>query len=390
MFKILVINPGSTTTKVAVFENDDAVFEDNIAHSAEETEKHETILGELEMRESTILYALMNKGYTPEDFDAVVGRGGILKPIPCGTYRICDRMVDDLREVSTIEGHASNLAGIIAGKLGKRFGKEAFIVDPVIVDEMMDEARFTGMPLVLRKSIWHALNQKASARLAAAEMGKSYDEVNLIVAHLGGGISVGAHQQGRTIDVNDALNGDGPFSPQRAGSVPAADIIRIAFSGQYTYTEMMKMIKGRAGLMAHLDTNDAREVNQRIDKGDEKARRVYRAMAYQVAKQITAMAAPLKGRVDGLVLTGGLTHDDRLVDWILEYCGFLAPVYRYPGENELKALALGALRVLRGEEPALDYAEAVETYAAVIPKPEPETPKDRGGDGNIAYIRILK
>nr|WP_250160247.1 butyrate kinase [Caloranaerobacter azorensis] len=285
---------------------------------------------------------------------AVVGRGGLLKPIAGGTYKVNERMLEDLK-VGVLGEHASNLGGILAHEIASQLNIPAFIVDPVVVDEMEDVARISGMPELERKSIFHALNQKAVARRAAKELGKAYNEVNLIVAHLGGGISVGAHKNGRVIDVNNALDGEGPFSPERTGGLPVGDLVKLCFSGKYTLAEMKKKIKGNGGLVAYLGTNDAREVVKMIENGDKKAELVYKAMAYQVAKEIGSLAAVLEGKVDGIILTGGIAYDKRFTKWIIDRVSFISKVFVYPGEDEMIALAEGGLRVLRGEEEAKVY-----------------------------------
>jgi len=283
-----------------------------------------------------------------------VGRGGLLKPIEGGTYQVNDRMLEDLR-AGLLGEHASNLGGILAFEISKAIGKKSFIVDPVVVDEMQDLARISGLKGIERKSIFHALNQKAVARKYAKSIDRKYEELNLIVAHLGGGVSVGSHEKGRVVDVPNALDGEGPFSPERAGSLPVGDIVNICFSGKYTKEEVKKMLKGNGGIVSYLNTNDAREVEERIDKGDEDARLIYYAMAYQVAKEIGASAAVLKGKVDGIIITGGIAYDKKFTSWIEERVSFIAPVIVYPGEDELTALAEGGLRVLRGEEEAKIY-----------------------------------
>jgi butyrate kinase len=297
---------------------------------------------------------LDEQGVRLDSLDAVVGRGGILRPNPSGTYLVSEKMLDELRHPKERE-HASNLGAIIADEIAQRAGVPAFIVDPVCVDEFDEIARISGLSEIERRSLSHALNLKVAARRVARELGKRYDEVNLVVAHLGGGISVSAHRRGRMIDVNQALDGTGPFAPERAGGLPVGDVIRLCYSGRYTYEEMSKKIAGRGGLVAHLGTNDARQVERRIEEGDQHARLIYQAMAYQIAKEIGLMATVLKGDVDAIVLTGGLARSDMLVDWIVERVEWIAPAMIYPGEDEMLAMAQGALRVLRGQEEARDY-----------------------------------
>ena len=347
--KILVINPGSTSTKIAVFDDESSVLEKTIRHSSEELKDFKNIIEQYDFRVKVIENVLKENGFKLEDFDAFVGRGGLLHPIESGTYRVNEAMLEDLKECKYGE-HASNLGAIIAYNLATKVNKPAYIVDPVVVDEMEPLARYSGLKGIERKSIWHALNQKAVARRAAKDLHKKYDEVNLVVVHLGGGISVAAHKKGRTVDVNNALNGDGPFAPERAGGLPTISLVDLCVSGKYTYEEMKKLLAGKGGLVSHLGTNNAIEVEERIEKGDEYAKLVYEAMAYQVAKTVGEMAAVLKGEVDAIILTGGLARSKMLTDWIKERTSFIAPVLLYPGEDEMRALAEGALRVLKGEE----------------------------------------
>ncbi len=355
MHHILTINPGSTSTKVALYEDEHPLFVETIPHSAEEIAAFPHIADQYAFRRDAVLTLLDEQGVRLDSLDAVVGRGGILRPIPSGTYRVNERMLDELRHPKERE-HASNLGAIIADEIARRAGIPAFIVDPVCVDEFDEIARISGLPEIERRSLSHALNLKAAARRAARELGKRYDEVNLVVAHLGGGISVSAHQRGRMVDVNQALDGTGPFAPERAGGLPVGDVIRLCYSSEYTYEEMIKKIAGRGGLVAHLGTNDARQVERRIiEEGDEHARLIYQAMAYQIAKEIGLMATVLKGDVDAIVLTGGLARSEMLAAWIVERVEWIASVLIYPGEDEMLAMAQGTLRVLRGEEETRDY-----------------------------------
>ncbi|MTI57701.1 butyrate kinase [Geosporobacter ferrireducens] len=354
VYRILTINPGSTSTKIAIFDNEKPVLETTLRHPAEEINKFDKIFDQYEFRKNVILETLNENGINLTKLSAVVGRGGLLKPIQGGTYSVSDSMIEDLK-VGILGEHASNLGGILANEIAKQLNIPAFIVDPVVVDEMDEVARISGMPELARKSIFHALNQKAVARRAAAEMGKAYEDVNIIVAHLGGGISVGAHQNGRVIDVNNALDGEGPFSPERAGGLPVGDLAKMCFSGKYTIDDIKKKIKGQGGLVAYLGTNDGREVEKMISEGNEKAALVYEAMAYQVAKEIGSCAAVLKGKVDAVILTGGIAYDKKFVKWVSDRVAFIAQVIVYPGEDEMIALAEGGLRVLRGEETAKIY-----------------------------------
>lgn len=352
--RLLIINPGSTSTKIGVYEDEKPLFEETLRHDVKELAPYARIIDQYAFRKQVILDALHEKGFNLTKFSAIVGRGGLLRPIPGGTYRVNATMLEDLKSGRYGE-HASNLGAILAHEIASQLNIPAFIVDPVVVDELEPLARISGVPGIERKSIFHALNQKAVARRIAREMGKRYEEVHFIVAHMGGGISVGAHKAGRVVDVNNALDGEGPFSPERAGTVPAGDLVRLCFSGRHTQEEIRRMLVGKGGLVAHLGTNDAREVERRVEEGDERARLVYEAMAYQVAKAIGAAAAVLEGRIDAIILTGGLAYSKMFTDWIARRVAWIAPVKIYPGENELAALAEGALRVLRGEEEAKEY-----------------------------------
>lgn len=353
-FLLLVINPGSTSTKVAVYKNREAVYSETLRHTNEEIQKFQRVIEQFDYRRKIVMAALDEAGINPQEIDAVVGRGGLLSPIPGGTYVVTDQMLHDLIEERR-GSHASNLGGIIANSIAVEMDIPAYIVDPVCVDEMDVIARISGLPENPRESLFHALNQKAIARRAAEDLGKKYEQVNLIVAHLGGGISVGAHLRGRIIDVNNAVGGDGPFSPERAGGVPAAQLVEMCFSGKYGKDDMLKKLVGKGGLVAYLETNNAVEVEKRIEKGDKEAKLIYEAMAYQVAKEIGAAAVVLNGEVDSVVITGGIAYSNILVNWIEERVSFLGPVKVYPGENEMEALAAGGLRVLSGEEAAKIY-----------------------------------
>ncbi len=353
-YNILAINPGSTSTKLAVFENKRCVFKVSVKHDANEIAAFKRIIDQYEFREKAILDNLEKSGIEIESLDAVVGRGGMLKPIESGTYAVNDTMVDYMKKAPRGE-HASNLGCVIAKTIADRIGVPSFIVDPVAVDEMDDIARFTGMPEIKRDSLFHALNQKAVALKAADDLGKPYKELNLIVAHLGGGISVGAHQKGRVIDVNNALDGDGPMSPERSGSVPLGPLYKMVFSGKYTLEEIKRKNYGQGGLVAYLGTNDGQEIERRIKSGDEHAKFIFSVMCYQIAKEIGSCATVLKGDVDAIVLTGGVAYDKFAINLIRERVDFIGRVLVYPGEDEMEALALGALRVLNGEENAKEY-----------------------------------
>ncbi|HPA58262.1 MAG TPA: butyrate kinase [Synergistales bacterium] len=354
---ILAINPGSTSTKVALYRDSSEVWSDTQRYDADRLREFSGIPAQEQFRLEQIRKALKEKNTDLNDLDAVVGRGGLLRPIPGGTYRVSQEMLEDLRSCR-YGSHASNLGGPLAKMIADEAGGlPAFIVDPVVVDELTEEARLSGIPEIERRSIFHALNQKAVARRASAGLGKSYEEVNLIVAHMGGGISVGAHRRGRVIDVNNALDGDGPFAPERAGSLPAGELVKFAFSSGIQLEGLIKKMVGGGGLVAHLGTNDLREVERRIAQGDEMASLVFRAMAYQVAREIGSRAAILSGEVDAVVLTGGLAFSEQFVKDISQRVAFIAPVMVFPGEDEMKALAEGALRVLNGEEKAREYVK---------------------------------
>lgn len=353
-YKLLMINPGSTSTKIGVYEDEKEILVETLRHSSEEINNFGGIFEQFNFRKEVILNVLKEKNFDINTLDAVVGRGGLLKPIEGGTYAINDVMLKDLK-VGILGQHASNLGGIIANEIGKLLNVPAFIVDPVVVDEMIDVARISGMPEIERKSIFHALNQKAVAKRYAKESGKNYDELNLIVAHMGGGISVGAHMNGRVIDVNNALDGEGPFSPERSGGLPVGDLAKMCFSGKYTLEDIKKKINGKGGFVAYLNTNDAREPLKMAQNGDENARVIFEAMGYQVAKEIGKCAAVLSGKVDAIILTGGIAYGEVIVSYIKERVEFISPVVVYAGEDELLALAEGGLRVLRGQEKAKEY-----------------------------------
>ncbi len=349
IYKLLVINPGSTSTKIAVFHNEQQLFERNLSHPAEEIKKYDTIYDQFGFRKNVIIDTLSNNGIALDSFDAIVARGGNMKPVTGGTYRINEPMLKDLKE-GVMGQHASNLGGAIAFEIAEQMKIPSYVVDPVIVDELEELARISGLPEIQRKAKDHPLNQKAAARQAAAELGGEYNQFNFLVAHLGGGISLGVHKKGRIIDVNNALDGDGPFSPERAGGVPAGSLMDLCYSGKYTKEELRRKMVGSGGLVAYLGTNDGREVVKMIEEGNRQAKLVYQAMAYQISKEIGAGATVLNGQVDGIVLTGGLAYDKLLVEWIRERVSFIARVMVYPGEFEMAALAQGVLRVFNGRE----------------------------------------
>ncbi len=352
---ILAVNPGSTSTKVAVYDNAKSVLLINVKHDQETLARFDCIADQFEYRKQMIKDVLASSGITTDMLSIVVGRGGLLKPIQGGVYRVNEKMLQDIR--NPMGEHESNLGGAIAYQLAKESGNGilAVIVDPTCVDEMEEIARISGMPELPRRSFLHALNQKAIARRYAGELGKLYSEVNVIVAHMGGGISVGAHRKGRVIDVNNGLNGDGPLSPERSGGVPVGQLVELCFSGEYTKEEVLKKIKGNGGLSAYLGTNDAIEIEDRIKAGDDHAELIYNAMSYQVAKEIGGLSAVLKGEVDGILLTGGLAFGPMVTNMITEMVSHLGPVKVYPGEGEMEALALNGLLVLNNEVEVKDY-----------------------------------
>ena len=354
--KILVINPGSTSTKMAVYEDEKPILLRNITHTPEELAPFDAITEQQDFRRQLVLDELAAADI-PLEFDAVIGRGGLVKPIAGGVYEINQQMIDDTLHGCVMHNHACNLGCLIAHEIAASIpGCRSFIADPGVVDELSPLARISGSPLMPRICIWHALNQRAIARRYARGIGKEYEDLNLIICHLGGGISVAAHEHGRAIDANNALDGEGPFSPERAGSLPAADLIRLCFSGKYSEKQLLKRIAGKAGLNAHLGTNNMREIQQRIKDGDEHAKLIVEAMLYHVAKNIAAEGAVLCGKIDAILLTGGMAHSDYIVSELRRRIGFLAPVYTFPGEDEMEALALNALAVLQGRRESKIYS----------------------------------
>ena len=353
-YKLLIINPGSTSTKIGVYEDEREILEETLRHSSDEIAKYATIVDQLAFRKDVILKVLAEKNFDIKTLNAVVGRGGMLKPIPGGTYEVTDSLVSDLKE--GIQGqHASNLGGILAREIGNELNVPSFIVDPVVVDELEQVARISGVPEIPRKSKFHALNQKAVAKRFGKESGKGYENLNLIVTHMGGGVSVGAHKKGKVVDVNNALDGDGPFSPERAGGVPAGDLVKMCFSNKYTEQEIYSKLVGKGGCVSYLDTNDFRDVLKLSEEGNVEAQLIYDAFIYQVAKEIGAMSTVLEGKVDRIILTGGMAYSDKVVGDITKRVGWISEVKTYPGEDELLALAQGAIRVLNGEEKAKEY-----------------------------------
>lgn len=360
---ILAINPGSTSTKIAVYDGDKLSFESNIHHSNEELARFETIVDQFAYRKDAVVQEVENHGFKLSQIDSVVGRGGLTYPIASGVYGVNEQMKQDLKN-SPIGHHASNLGGLIAeqiaGDISRATGRkvDAYVADPVVVDEMDEVARIAGHPLFERKSIFHALNQKAVSRLYAQKVGRRYEDLNLIVAHLGGGISVGAHSKGRVVDVNNTLDGEGPFTPERSGTLPVGDLVKLCYSGKYTQKEVSRMVKGEGGFVAHLATNDTLDVLSRAANGDAQSLLVLDAMCYNVAKSIGAMAAVLCGKVDAVIITGGMAYSEVIVRGIAHRVEFIAPVDIYAGQDEMHALASGALAVLRGQIEAKTYAPA--------------------------------
>ena len=353
--RILVINPGSTTTKVAVYKNSTPIFLKTIKHSLDDLKKFEKITDQFQYRKELICKEITYAEINLENIKAVIGRGGLLKPIESGVYEVNDEMIKDLKH-SPLGEHASNLGGLIAYEFAQSLpDAKAYIADPVVVDELDDIARISGHPAFSRVSIFHALNQKAIARDHAKSLMKKYEELNLIVVHLGGGITVAAHKKGRVIDVNNGLDGEGPFSPERSGTLPVGQLVSMCFSGKYTESKIRRMIKGEGGLVAYLGTNSAYETEKRVIKGDEKAKKYFEAMAYQVSKAIGSMCPVLKGNVDAILITGGIAHSKLFINLIIERVYRIAPIHVYPGEDEMRALALNALRIINNEEKCKIY-----------------------------------
>ncbi len=352
--KSLIINPGSTSTKIGVFEDETLLFEETLRHSTEEIAQYATIVDQKDFRKNIIISLLKEKDFDINSLNMVVGRGGMLKPIPGGTYAVSDDLLEDLK-IGKQGQHASNLGGILAREIGDSIGVPSYIVDPVVVDELEPISRYSGVPELPRTSVFHALNQKAVAKRYAKEQGKDYTSLNLVVVHMGGGVSVGAHKAGKVIDVFNALDGDGAFSPERAGAVPSGALIKMCFSGQYSEKEVYKKIVGGGGFNAYCGTNDMRDVDKMVDGGDAKAKEIRDAFILQVSKDIGSMACVLKGQVDRIIVTGGIAYGADVVAALKERAEWIAPFTVYPGEDELLALVQGGLRVLNGEEKAMTY-----------------------------------
>ena len=353
-YRILTIDPGSTSTKIGVFDDEKMLFEENLHHSAEELAQFETIPQQETFRRRLVLKVLEEHHIPLESLSAVCGRGGVLKPVHGGTYLTTDAMIDTLKK-GPYGHHASNLGGLLAREIGSALHIPSYIVDPPVVDELAPLARYSGHPLITRRSIFHALNQKAVAKRYAKEHGKKYEDLNLIVCHMGGGCSIGAHVHGSVVDTQNALDGDGPFSPERSGSLPTGQLVSLCFSGKYTAGEVRKMLAGHGGLQQIAHVVGAGVGHQAAAEGDKEIAATVDAFHYQIGKEVGAMAAVMKGKVDQIILTGGIAYGQETVDAITDMVGWIAPITVYPGEDELLALAQGALRVLNGEEPARVY-----------------------------------
>lgn len=352
--KSLIINPGSTSTKLGVFEDENLLFEETLRHSTAELEPFNSIVDQVEFRKEIIIEFLKKKQIDLKELQMIVGRGGMLKPIPGGTYTVSDKLYADLK--NGLYGlHASNLGGILAREIADTIGVPSYIVDPVVIDEMDEVSRYSGVPELPRQSVFHGLNQKAVARRYSREVNKNYEDLRLIVVHMGGGVSVGPHRDGRVVDIFNALDGDGAFSPERAGAVPVGALVKMCFSGKYTEKEIYKKLVGGGGFNAYLGTNDMREVSKMIAEGNEKAKVVRDAFIFQVSKNIGAMATVLEGKVDQIIVTGGIAYSTEIIDMLKARCEWIAPFTVYPGEDELLALVQGGLRVLNGEEEAKEY-----------------------------------
>jgi len=354
IFRILVINPGSTTTRLSFFKNDTQVFHHTYSHSNQELIIYRRVADQSQFRMKLILQFFKENCIDFGSLDAVAARGGLLKPIKSGVYRVNDRMREDLMMARYGE-HASNLGAILAWDIARRAECPAYIVDPVVVDEMDDVACISGLPEIRRRSVFHALNQKSAAREVASEIGKSYEDCNFIVVHMGGGISVGAHRKGRVIDVNNALDGDGPFSPERSGGLPAGQLVELCFSGKYMKKEILSKITGKGGLVAYRGSNSFSDLKEAVAKGDKEASLLYDALIYQISQEICKHGATLKGEVDRIVLTGGLAQDRSFIEGIRDRVGHLAVVEVVPGEREMFSLARSVFAVLKKEEGEKEY-----------------------------------
>jgi len=353
---VLVINPGSTSTKIAVYDQLDVVWQTTIRHTTEELSQYDSISDQLPFRRQLVLDQLMAAGIDLSSLQVIIGRGGLIKPVLSGVYHVNELMKRHLH-IGYQGQHASNLGGLIAADIAALCpqGVKTFIADPVVVDELQPCARIAGHPLFERQSIFHALNQKAVARMYAHEINRPYEQLNLVVVHLGGGISVGAHRKGQVVDVNQALDGDGPFSPERSGTLPVGQLVDICFSGTCTRKEVEAMINGKGGLTALCNSNDVQKLIAKAQTGDQHTEMILNALCYQVAKEIGAMSAVLKGEVDAIIFTGGIAYSKWITERIETYVRFIAPVHVYPGEDEMAALAKNALMAISGEITPKDY-----------------------------------
>lgn len=352
---VLVINPGSTSTKIAVYDKfGKEIINETLRHNSSELAKYEKIIDQYHFRATTIKNILSKNNISTKDFMFIVGRGGFLKPISGGTWTVNSKMIRDLKKAKRGE-HASNLGAIISYDIAKDMNVPSYIVDPIVVDELDDIARISGIPEIERVSVFHALNQKAIARKASTALGKKYENVNIIVAHMGGGITIGAHKKGKVVDVNNGIYGEGPMTPERSGSLPAEDVVNMCFSGKYTKDQMVKKIHGRGGVLAYLGTGDIKAVGEKAEKGNQKYKLIFDAMAYQIAKEIGAMAAVLNGKVDCIALTGGIAYNKSIVKKITDRVKFISKVMVYPGENEMEALFQGAMLSVAGKAKLNEY-----------------------------------
>lgn len=355
MHRILAINPGSTSTKFAVYFDEKCVFAKTIRHPLPQLLRYKKVINQFAFRKGLIIEALMEEGIEVDAIKYIIGRGGLTYPLESGVYEVNNLMLSHLRE-GVMGQHASNLGPLLADYIALQIpGARAYIADPVVTDELQDVARYAGHPKFKRRSVFHALNQKATARLHAQNIGQAYEELKLIVAHLGGGISVGAHKNGKVIDVNNALDGEGAFSPERSGTLPVGQLIDLCYSGKISKDQIKRMVTGEGGYVAYMGTNDAAEVQRMASAGDKHALNVQAALFYQVAKMIGEMAVVLEGNVDGILLTGGLAYNSELEKYLRSRTSFISELFVYPGEDELEALAMNALRVARGEVIAKEY-----------------------------------
>ena len=352
-FRVLVINTGSTSTKIAVYQDDEPIIEQTLAHSTEELAHFGNVVEQLDWRRDIIINKLAAENIAIDSLSAVIGRGGLLRPVKSGVYKVNQKMIDELHCCSP--QHASNLSAIIAANIAERCNVNAYIADPIVVDERDEVAKICGVKQIRSRCIFHALNQKATSRIYAEEIGEQYENLNLVVAHMGGGISVAAHKKGVVVDVNNALDGEGPIAPERAGTLPAGELVNMCFSGQYTHKQVSSMIVGNAGLVSLTGCNSVKELCDRAQTGNAEATMAIEAMCYTTAKQIGAMATVLQGNVDAILITGGIANSKFIVEKVSSYCRYIAPIRVYPGENELMALAMNAMRVLRGQTQAQDY-----------------------------------